>query len=170
MSTLAYADIVILIVVLLSAMIGLVRGLFKEVLSLASWFAAFILALYFAPALRDHLSGELGDGSVRLVIAFALIFIATLILGSLIQWLVAKMVQVTGLSGTDRFLGFLFGSARGVLVCIIALIALRPFAEDSQWWHASVITPELLAFEKDVLALMGKATDIVTGQQSNVRT
>ncbi len=163
MSELAVADIVILIVILVSALIGLVRGLFKEVLSLASWFSAFILALYLSSSLRDQLSSELGDASVRLVIAFVLIFVVTLIVGSLVQWLVAKVVRVTGLSGTDRFLGFLFGSARGLLVCIVALIAVRPFADESTWWHSSVITPELLAFEQDVLKLMGKAKDVVIG-------
>ena len=161
MSELASADIVILIVILVSALIGLARGLFKEVLSLASWFAAFILALYFASSLQDRLSSELGDEAVRLVIAFALIFVATLIVGSLVQWLVAKVVESTGLSGTDRFLGFLFGSARGLLVCIIALIAVRPFADESTWWQTSVITPELLKLERDVLNLMGKAKDAV---------
>ncbi len=158
---LAVADIVILIIILVSALIGLVRGLFKEVLSLASWFAAFILALYLSSSLRDQLSSDLGDASIRLVIAFVLIFVATLIVGSLIQWLVAKVVKGTGLSGTDRFLGFLFGSARGLLVCIIALIAMRPFADESIWWHTSMITPELLAFEQDILKLMGKAKDVV---------
>ncbi len=161
MSELAVPDLVILIVVLVSSLIGLVRGLFKEVLSLASWFAAFILALFFASSFRDQLSSELGDPSVRLVIAFVLIFVVTLIAGSLAQWLVAKVVKGTGLTGTDRFLGFLFGSARGLLVCIIALIAMRPFADESTWWQTSLITPELLAFEQDILKLMGKAKDVV---------
>ena len=103
----------------------------------------------------------MGDASIRLVIAFVLIFVATLIVGSLVQWLVAKLIKGTGLSGTDRFLGFLFGSARGLLVCIIALIAMRPFTDQSAWWQTSIITPELLAFEQDVLKLMGKARDVV---------
>ena len=158
----ATADIVILIVVLVSALIGLTRGLLKELLSLASWFAAFILALYFAPTVADSLKGSVADESVRLVIGFISVFAATLIAGGIVQWLVRKLVETTGLTGTDRFLGFLFGSARGVLVCIIGLIALRPFTEDSVWWDASAFTPELLAFEQDVLELMGKARDVVT--------
>jgi membrane protein required for colicin V production len=158
----ATADIIILIIVLLSALIGLSRGLLKELLSLASWFAAFILALYFAPTVADSLKGSVSDDSVRLVIGFAAIFVATLIVGGIAQWLVRKLVETTGLTGTDRFLGFLFGSARGVLVCIIGLIALRPFAEDSAWWSASELTPELLAFEQDILEMMGKAKDVVT--------
>lgn len=157
----ATVDIVILIVVLLSALIGLARGLLKEVLSLASWLAAFILALYFAPPVADRLAGHLADGSVRLVVAFIAVFLATLIAGGLLQWVVGTLVKTTGLSGTDRFLGFLFGSARGVVVCIVALIALRQFAEAGQWWHGSVLVPELLAFEEELLAFMGKAQDWV---------
>ena len=163
----ASIDIVILIVILVSALVGLVRGLFKEVLSLASWLGAFILALYFAPALADRLTGQLADESVRLIVAFIAVFLATLLAGALIQWLVGTLVKSTGLTGTDRFLGFLFGGARGALVCIVSLIALRQFAEAGQWWHASVLVPELLAFEHQVLALLGRAQDWVT-QLSNL--
>ncbi len=157
----ASIDIIILIIVLVSALIGLARGLIKEVLSLASWLAAFILALYFAPSVGDRMAGQLADESVRLVVAFILIFLATLIAGGIVQWLVGKLVKTTGLSGTDRFLGFLFGAARGVLACIVALIALRQFAEAGQWWQSSVLVPELLAFEQQVLELLGRAQDWV---------
>lgn len=158
----ATLDIVILGVVLLSALIGLLRGLFKEVLSLASWLAAFMLALYFAPVLAERLEGQLADGSVRLAAAFVAIFLGTLLAGALVQWLVGTLVRTTGLTGTDRFLGFLFGSARGALLCIVAIMALRQFAEGGQWWQSSVLVPELLAFEQEVLQLMGRAQDWVT--------
>lgn len=153
------ADIVILIVVLVSALIGLARGLLKELLSLASWFAAFILALYFAPSVAAYLEGSISDSAIRIVVGFATVFGATLIVGGIIQWLLRKLVESTGLSGTDRFLGFLFGSTRGALVCVIGLILIRPYAEHSDWWGASSIAPELLAFEQDVLELLGKAKD-----------
>jgi len=155
------ADIVILIIILVSALIGLVRGLLREVLSLASWFAAFLFALYFAPAAAGVLSAQISDEALRLVIGFVAIFVFTLIAGGIVQWLVRKLVETSGLTGTDRFLGFIFGSLRGVLVCIIALIALRPFGEETQWWQASNLTPQLLAFEQDVLELMGRARELV---------
>jgi len=163
------ADIVILIIVLISAVIGLVRGFLREVLSLASWFAAFILALYFSPAVAEWLGGQLDDEGVRLVIGFVGIFALTLIAGGIVQWLVRKLVETSGMSGTDRFLGFLFGSLRGVLVCIIGLIAIRPFAESTTWWQGSRLTPELLAFETDVLELMGRAKDLVVDVTDQVR-
>jgi len=155
------ADIVLLILILVSALIGLVRGLLREVLSLASWFAAFMLALYFAPVAAGYLESHFADEAVRLVVGFIAIFVVTLIAGGIAQWLLRKLVETSGLSGTDRFLGFLFGSVRGVLVCIIALVAMRPFAETSNWWQQSQLTPELLAFEQDVLELMGRARDLV---------
>jgi membrane protein required for colicin V production len=155
-------DIVILGVVLLSAFIGLIRGLLKEVLSLASWLAAFMLALYFAPTVADLLRDQVADGSVRLVVAFIVIFIGTLLAGALVQWLMGTLIRSTGLTGTDRFLGFLFGSARGALVCIVAIVALRQFAEAGQWWQSSVLVPELLAFEHELLQLMGRAQDWVS--------
>lgn len=155
----ATPDIIILIVVLVSALIGLARGILKEVLSLASWFLAFILALYFAPTVADYIADRVADTSIRFAISFAAVFVATLVAGGIVQWLLRKLVDSTGLSGTDRFLGFLFGSARGALVCIIGLILLRPYAETSDWWQTSAFVPELLAFEQDVLGLMGKARD-----------
>jgi membrane protein required for colicin V production len=155
------ADIVLLIVILLSALIGLVRGLLREVLSLASWFAAFMLALYFAPVAADYLTAHFADETMRLGIGFVAIFVITLIVGGIVQWLLRKLVETSGLSGTDRFLGFLFGGVRGVLVCIIALIMLRPFAETTDWWQQSRLTPQLLAFEQDVLELMGRARELV---------
>jgi membrane protein required for colicin V production len=159
---LATVDIVILGVVLLSAFIGLVRGLLKEVLSLASWLAAFILALYFAPTVAVLLQDQVADGAVRLVVAFIVIFIGTLLAGALVQWLMGTLIRSTGLTGTDRFLGFLFGSARGAVVCIVAVMALRQFAEAGQWWQSSLLVPELLAFEHELLQLMGRAQDWVS--------
>lgn len=156
----ATPDIVILIIIVTSAGIGFVRGLLRELLSLASWIAAFILALYFAPSIEEWFEGGISEKSVRLAIGFILIFAVTLIIGGIIQWLVRKLVETTGLTGTDRFLGFLFGSARGVLVCIIGLIAIRPFAADSDWWDDSDFAPALLEFERDVLELMGRAQDV----------
>ncbi len=154
-------DIAIATMVLLSAAIGLVRGLVKEVLSLVSWGAAFVLAIYFSPYVAEQLPAGWGSSSVRLIIGFALLFIATLILAAILQWLVSQLISSTGLSGTDRFLGFLFGSARGLLICVVLLMGLREIASERSWWQASVLQKELLAFEDEVRDLLGRARDMV---------
>ncbi|MFM8355081.1 MAG: CvpA family protein, partial [Gammaproteobacteria bacterium] len=75
--------------------------------------------------------------------------------GGLVQWALGALVKSTGLSGTDRLLGFVFGGARGVLVCLVGLIALRAFVEQTAWWQSSLIIPELLAFEQALLHALG---------------
>lgn len=161
LASLTSADLVLLIVILLSALIGLVRGLVREVLSLAVWIAAFLVAMALAPALAEALPRGLGDTPIRLVAGFGLVFVTVLITGGILQWLIRKLVETTGLSGTDRLLGFVFGGLRGVLVCIVALVLLRPFAEDASWWQRAETVPALLAFEQDVLSLLGLAWDAV---------
>ncbi len=158
----AAIDIVIIVIVLVSAAIGLVRGLTREVLSLATWAAALILALYFAPPVAERLSGQLADGYVRLVVAFIVVFLVTLIAGGAVQWLARTLIRSTGMTGTDRFLGFLFGGARGAVAALVVLIALDQFASAGEWWQSSVLVPQMLAFEGDVLTFMGKAQEWVT--------
>jgi len=161
LDSLTSADLVLFIVILLSALIGLVRGLVREVLSLGIWIAAFLIAVALAPALAEGLPAGLGDTPIRLVAGFGLVFVAVLIVGGIVQWLIRKLVETTGLSGTDRVLGFVFGGLRGVIVCIVALVLLRPFAEDADWWQRAETVPALLAFEHDVLSLLGLARDAV---------
>ena len=76
--------------------------------------------------------------SVRLGVALAILFLATLILGGMVNYLIGQLVEKTGLSGTDRLIGVLFGAARGILLVtlLIFLAGLTPLPED-QWWNAS---------------------------------
>ena len=157
------ADIAIVLLVLLSSVIGLVRGLVREVLSLAVWILAFLVAVGFADDLAARFTGFLEPDSARLAVAFVTLFVSVLVVGGIIQWALGKLIETTGLSGTDRLLGFLFGGVRGVLVCIVAIIALRPFLEDAQWWANSRLIPEFAAFESDVLSFLDSAAEAIGG-------
>jgi membrane protein required for colicin V production len=107
----------------------------------------------------ELLADRIEDETIGLVVAFGGIFLATLIAGGLAQWLLATLVHTTGLSGTDRTLGFAFGATRGVLVCLVGLIAIKSYAHEADWWQASRLVPELLAFEQDLLDVLGKSTE-----------
>ena len=102
-----------------------------------------------------------GAPTVRTGIAFAAIFIGTLILASLLQWLLAQLIASTGLSSTDRFLGLVFGGARGLLVCIVMLMVVREFASETVWWRDSVLQAELLAFEGDFRELVDRGRGLI---------
>src|SRR5210317_2636553 len=96
-----WTDWVIVGIIALSGLLSLKRGFLREAMSLISWIVAFILARLFAGVLSTHLTSLLPDQSVALIAAFAILLVATLLVGSLIQMLVIALVRATGLSATD---------------------------------------------------------------------
>ena len=133
-----YADYVILGIIAVSILVGAIRGFVKEAFSLAVWAAAFLVAFQYSGALALQLENHIELPSVRTSLAFAGLFLAVLLVGGLITYLVGKLVEKTGLSGTDRLLGGVFGGVRGLaLVLAIMLVAgLTPVPQDP-WWQQS---------------------------------
>jgi len=133
-----YADFVVLAIIAISVLVGAIRGFIKEAFSLAVWAAAFLIAFSYSGALAIYMESHIELPSVRTSLAFAGIFILVLLVGGLLTFLVGKLVEKTGLSGTDRLLGGAFGGIRGVaLVLAMMLVAgLTPVPQDP-WWHQS---------------------------------
>lgn len=146
-------DIGILTVIAISAIIGLVRGLVREVLSLVVWLGACVVALGFAGEVANRLEAYFTDAAARFAAAFALLFLGTLIAGAILQWGIGKLITSSGLSGMDRVLGFGFGGARGAVLVIVAMVMLRPFSGSETWWHASTMINALEPYESRVLQL-----------------
>lgn len=132
------ADWILLGLIVLSTLVGFLRGFIKEVLSIAVWAAAFLVAFRFSGFASGWLEGHIELPSARTAIAFGGLFLLVLLGGGLLTWLVGKLVEKTGLSGTDRLLGGVFGAARGLLM-VLALIILAGFTPVPQdpWWEES---------------------------------
>lgn len=149
-----WADWTIAAIFALSCVIGLTRGLIREALALVIWICALLVAKIFCEPFASYLIGYIETPSIRLMTAFILLFIGTLLVGAVLSYLMGALIRATGLSGTDRLLGMLFGAARAfiiVMVLLIALPGLLPVTEEV-WWRESHFIPHFLRCEDWVKA------------------
>ncbi|MFP4207218.1 MAG: CvpA family protein [Wenzhouxiangella sp.] len=137
------ADLVILAICGISMLVSLFRGFVREAFSLVVWFLAVYAGLLAAEPFAERLSPWIDMPSARLIIAFVGVFVLVLVVGGLVNYLLGKLVAGTGLSGTDRLVGALFGALRGVAIVLVAVIIARltPFPDDP-WWRESRLLPE----------------------------
>jgi len=140
-----YADYVILGIVAISILVGAIRGFIKEVFSLAVWAAAFLVAFQYSGVLAMQLESHIELPSARTSLAFVSLFLLVLLVGGLITFLVGKLVEKTGLSGTDRLFGGVFGGLRGlaIVLAVILVAGLTPVTQDP-WWKQSRMIQSLL--------------------------
>jgi len=144
-----WADWAILGIIVVSSLISLKRGFVKEALSMANWVLAFFVAITFRDSLSSLLASQIAMPSIRDMAAFGILFAATLIVGAMVNYLISEVVRMTGLSGTDRLLGMIFGVVRGFVLVMAVLILLPPIVAIDQdpWWQQSLLIPQLLEFE-----------------------
>ena len=143
---LAYLDWAILAILGISTLLSCFRGFVREALALGSWVVAIIVARWFADPVAGQLAQVIEVASVRQVVAFAGLIVATLIACGLLTRMLVHLIKASGLSATDRLLGMLFGLLRGGVIVVLGVAALHywsPVAQD-EWWQASVLVPYLL--------------------------
>lgn len=130
-----WVDIALASLLLLSVIVGLVRGVVFELLSLAGWFAAWFTAQWFTPLAVAHVPIGVPDSALNHGIAFACLFLLVLVVWSLAARLVRLLVHATPLSLIDRVLGAGFGVLRGVIVLLVLATAITftPLAKSPQW-------------------------------------
>ena len=157
-------DVSVLLVIVLSVAFAIMRGFVKESISLATWIAAFLISTQFAPRLAVLLPDALEGEFIRQGFALIALFFATMIAGGLINFIISKLVETTGLSSTDRALGAVFGVFRGiVIVCALVVLGIMLDQPRTEWWQSSRV---LLLFQEltvwclaiapdDLLARMG---------------
>ncbi len=134
-------DIIIAVALLVSVVVGLMRGFVKEAISIAALLIAIWAALYFGPAVGDVSSSWLSSEGLQMWFGRLLVFAIILSLGGLLGWGISKLVRMSVLSGMDRFFGSLFGAVRGVLLLAVFIIGgqFAGFDNDDWWLHSRLI-------------------------------
>jgi membrane protein required for colicin V production len=134
-------DLIIIAVLALSVLVGLWRGLISEVLALATWIAAFWVAWTYGPDVSAHFEHSIQTPLLRLLVGYGLCFIGVLILGALVRFAIQALVDSTGLGGTDRLLGMIFGFARGLLLVtlLVFLVDQTGFAREPLWQQSTLL-------------------------------
>lgn len=134
-------DIIIGAVMLVSGVIGLVRGFVREILSLASWVLAFGIAWAYSAPVSVLFTSYVQSPSLRLVAAFTALFLVTLLCTSIIGYFFHKVITKAGLTGPDRGLGFLFGMVRGAVVVavVVLLVQTTTIPQERLWKHSALI-------------------------------
>ena len=137
-------DLALLAVLLVSALVGLWRGLVFELVSLLTWVAAWLVAVRWGSDLGEALQWGAPGSLWRPVAGHVLAFVGVLLLGALGARLLKMLIGATPLRWIDRLLGLLFGAARGLLLCLAlaALVSWTPFSKSPVWTGAR-LTPWL---------------------------
>jgi membrane protein required for colicin V production len=136
-----WIDWFIIGIIVISSLISVMRGFVKEALSLAAWIVAFVIAWRFNGGMVSFLQGFIANKNLQFIVGFVFLFVLTMLMFAVVTYFASKLIQRTGLTGTDRAIGVLFGFARG-LVLVTALVALAGLTTlpKSATWHNSVLT------------------------------
>jgi len=129
-------DVVIIFVILLSALFSLIRGFVKEAVSLTTWLLAIWVSAHFSSKLAPMM--PMDSEAVRQVAGFGILFVLTLLIGVLVNVVIARFIKKTGLSSADRLLGVLFGLLRGALIIVVFVVigGMTPLPQQ-EWWQSS---------------------------------
>ena len=148
-------DWILLALLAASMLLGALRGLVYEVLSVMGWIAAFLLAQWFAPTVSEKLPMQGSGETLRFAAAFVLVFIASVFAAGLISSLMKKLISAVGLRPVDRILGAIFGAFRGLILLLALSVVVHMTAlRESDWWLESKGGPMLMTLLKGLRPML----------------
>lgn len=137
-------DYIFIGILVLSAAVGMWRGLVSEVVSLLAWIVALAAGWMYATQVSTLLDGVIAEPAWRQIAAFALIFVGVLLIAALLRFLLRELLRAAGLGAVDRFFGTLFGLTRGVAIAFVLVLfgGLVGMAREP-WWADALLSPPL---------------------------
>ncbi|MFN3892051.1 MAG: CvpA family protein [Beijerinckiaceae bacterium] len=153
----SYLDLGLIGVVFVSAILSMLRGFTREVLAIASWAAAAVAAYYFHPMALPYIKPYISKDTIALAAAVGSVFLVTLIAVSIITVRISDAILDSKVGALDRSLGFIFGAARGVLLCVVAFLFfnwLVPEKGQPEWVREAKTRPFLQSTGEQLMAML----------------
>jgi membrane protein required for colicin V production len=140
-----FLDFVFALIVLISVVLAVTKGLVREIVSVVALIGGFVLAVLYYPVPAAWFKTLLKTEALADLTGFLVIFVGCLVIGGVISFLINKFVKAASLEWVDRLLGALFGFLRGWLIASIIALALVAFPVQEQLLARSALAPFLLA-------------------------
>ncbi len=135
-------DYLIIALIVISAVVGLARGFLREVIALVTWLVALFVAWHLSDRLEPYLGGLLAGPRVRLWTARAVLLFAVLLVGAAVGAITGQLVRLSIFSSMDRFVGFVVGLLRGLVILGVLVVFCQTLKLDGErWWHKSLLLP-----------------------------
>ena len=170
-------DYILIGVAAVSTVIGLFRGFAREAFSLATWSAAIWAAWQFGAQAQVYFAGLTDSVLIQLWVARCVILMLVLLAGGVSGWIVSTLLTRTGLSGTDRAVGMVFGLMRGVVLAGFLIIVMQALELNKEpWWQESKLIPyaspltealgELAEEGREIIDADDQIEDIIDGDEA----
>ena len=163
-------DYLVIVAIIVSAVVGAMRGFLRESVAVGAWLIALFLAWHFSDLIAPHLGGLMSDSEVRPWAARIIIVALVLLLGAGIGATLGHFVRLSIFSGMDRLLGFFFGLLRGfVLLGVFVILGQLLRLPGEAWWRHSLLIPYGESVANGLRSLVGEA-HIPHARESHVHT
>jgi membrane protein required for colicin V production len=153
------ADWFILVVLTASGLISLARGFTKEFLSLFLWIVAFVAAVSLEFLATPKINEYVGNPEISKILSYVVVFMICIILGGIVIKFIGTLIKWSGASGFDKFLGVLFGLARGSIVLFVIFLILPASIKSTDLINNSKITPIIEKYAPKIEAYLRDLID-----------
>jgi membrane protein required for colicin V production len=150
-------DYLVIAAIIVSAVVGTLRGFLREAVAGATWLIALFIAWHFSDLIEPHLGGLLAASHIKPWAARVIIVVLVLLLGAGIGAALGHFVRLSIFSGMDRFLGFVFGALRGfVLLGVFVILGQLLRLDGERWWRESILIPYGESIANSLRVLVGE--------------
>ena len=153
------ADWFILVVLTASGLISLARGFTKEFFSLFLWIGAFVAAVSLEFLATPKINEYIGNPEISKILSYVVVFMICIILGGIVIKFIGTLIKWSGASGFDKFLGVLFGLARGSIVLFVIFLILPASIKSTDLINNSKITPIIEKYAPQIEAYLRDLID-----------